>query len=182
MTRDAEEEGSEDLLVAGGEGRERDGRTRGEREKKKGHSAQGWAFVIIPPIRNQARRGCELCEITWLVAEVKLSSRPQISDSVFIHLVYERKGKKYWILPITKAKCKWKTEKLFTGNAEDSQIQFDFSLCDKTMKLRHCSTKSAASGVRLVGANSDFSTDNQCVLGQISKPLQAAVSSVMKCG
>lgn len=95
MTRDAEEEGSEDLLVAGGEGRERDSRTRGEREKKKGHSAQGWAFVIIPPIRNQARRGCELCEITWLVAEVKLSSRPQISDSVFIHLVYERKGKKY---------------------------------------------------------------------------------------
>ena len=35
VTRDAEEEGSEDLLVAGGEGRERDGRTRGEREKKK---------------------------------------------------------------------------------------------------------------------------------------------------
>lgn len=48
------------------------------------------------------------------------------------------------------------------------------SLCDKTMSLRQFPTESATSGVRMVGENPDFSTD--------SKPLQASVPSVMKCG
>lgn len=123
-----------------------------------------------------------MCKITWLVAEVKLSSRPQISDSVFIHLVYERKGKKYQILPITKEQNANEKQKNSSQEMQKTLKFSSISLCDKTMNLRHCSTKSATSGVRLVGANPDFSTDDQCVLGQISKPLQASVSSVTKCG
>lgn len=47
------------------------------------------------------------------------------------------------------------------------------SLCDKTMNLRQFPTESATSGVRVVGENPDFPTDEQCARGQflnLSKP------------
>lgn len=56
------------------------------------------------------------------------------------------------------------------------------SLCDKTMNLRQFPTESATSGVRMVEENPHFPTDEQSAPGPISKPLQASVPSVMKCG
>lgn len=57
-----------------------------------------------------------------------------------------------------------------------------FNLHDKTKTPRQVSTKSASSGVTLVGAVPDFSTDKQCALGPISKPLGAPLCTVTQWG